>query len=281
MNLDDLLKNNPVILLAATLALIAWASVKFVPSLASLIKAALANRRRTSNETEESEVDPLERLTKMQEESQQAIKALVITLQLSIETTSQRDARIGNLADSVAEQTKALGDLARAISQLALTGNQQSTQIAQQSTQLAEMIGRQGYANQLGEDAKADLTKAVQAVDENKQSIEKQTQRISELKEKIEALEKEVREDFMPRFLTEVQGIRTVLDSLATKSDLTQIGHISDKVNVLEAEVRALILTMAQPKPAEPPVVPSAPAVQSTEKKADDPPKEKPNESTN
>lgn len=279
MTPSEFIDKNPIAVLAVTLLIVAWATLQFMPSLNKLIVAALENHRRAKKASDDPEPE-------QKNETLEALKAMTITLQLFIETTSQRDARIGHLADTVAEsnknvtrQTEVLGKLAESIAQLALTSNSQSAQISAQTLKLTEFVGQLGAARQVGEDTRGDITRAVQAVDENKQSIEAQTLRISELKDQVAKLEKDVREDFLPM----LQGIRQALDGLATKSDLAQLGEFSSKLNVIEAEVKALIVTMAISKPSEPQDTPApAPrtAVVDTKplEKADKPPEEKPSD---
>lgn len=280
MKLEDWLNQNPVVILAIVLMLGAWSFVQLIPLIKKVFDAALANRRRSKLDEPEPKNETLE-----------ALKAMTITLQLFIETTSQRDARIAHLADTVAEstknvtkQTEVLGELAKSITQLALTANNQTTQLAQQTNKLSELTGRLGYANQLGEDTKNDISQAVNAVNENKQSIEAQTQRINELKDQVINLENLMREDAMPM----LHDILKALDGLATKSDLAQMGEFTNKLNLIEAEVKALIVTMAISKPSEPqdsPAPPPASAVVDSTKpleKAETPKEDKPSEpSTN
>src|SRR5262249_5104089 len=135
----------------------------------------------------------------------EAIKAMTITMQLLIETTSQRDAaaaqrdvRIGNLADAsaksssvVEKQTDAIGKLTESIASLALTDTNQSAQLAQQTMKLSELAGTVIKSNQLGEQTHQDINKAVVEVSENAKSL-------AQLKEHIENLEKTVREDVLP-----------------------------------------------------------------------------------
>lgn len=276
MDLSQLLSKDPVIILAIAL-LFLIATLNSLVSLATKVIQWVMERRKRNNSIDDTqEIDP-------NIELMNAVKSLVVTIQLLIETNNQRDSaaalrdsRIGNLADSVGEQTKALGELAQSIGQLASTGNNQSIQLAQQNLKLTELTGRIGYANQMGEDTRTDLTKAVQAVDEQHKAIDAQTKRIGELKDQVEKLEKDVREEFLPL----LQGIRTALDGLATKADLVQIGEFSTKLNLIEAEVKALIVTMAVSKPSVPQDTPApAPpsAVVDTHEAQPAPKEEKPN----
>lgn len=255
MDLDALLKSNPVLVLAIAILGITLIIYRSIPAINSLVEAALSKRGWTKGSQATTEVDPIKELLESQ-------KALVITFQLFIETSSQRDARIGNLADVVSEGQRAaqksieiLTRLTESIAQFALTNNNQTAQIAQQSLKFTELIGTIGADRQIGEDTRAEIDKAVKTVEE-------QNKRLDDLKTKLDQLEKDLREEFLPN----LQVIREQIGMLATKAELTDIGLISAKVQTIEAEIRALILQLT---------IPAAPKIDTSTPSASEP---KPNE---